>query len=341
MRASMASLAIDKGKAEKTAASGKGLGGKAPVRMVARGKEDLSSFGEVLDDEAAAANFDPDEDFVRPSFSLARALSSLSSAVSLTLFPPADVDARFELCRARRCYRCPFPRSTASESARSLCASAASLSSPPRLFVCTCAARRRKGATGSLELRRTARRGRKEVGARPRTLRRPRLGPRRRLGSAPARTAPAALARGPAAHPTCAHDAARRPASRRAVARPPLAPASRHGPIALLDSPVAPTRPRGPPHLVGVGHGGDQGRAARALPRRERRDPHQAALAQPAQQGHVGLLRRHERRRRQRGPRRRRSGRARRAVERERRHGRLCVVLSPSPLAPSSPLARC
>lgn len=83
VRASMASLAIDKGKAEKTAASGKGLGGKAPVRMVARGKEDLSSFGEVLDDEAAAANFDPDEDFVRPSSSLSHALSLFSLQCSL------------------------------------------------------------------------------------------------------------------------------------------------------------------------------------------------------------------------------------------------------------------
>ncbi|TNY18860.1 eukaryotic translation initiation factor 3 subunit J [Rhodotorula diobovata] len=62
VRASMAQLAIDKGKAEK--ANVKGPGGKPPARMVARGREDLSSFGEVLDDDAAAANFDPDEDFM-------------------------------------------------------------------------------------------------------------------------------------------------------------------------------------------------------------------------------------------------------------------------------------
>ncbi|GAA6056405.1 hypothetical protein JCM3770_000686 [Rhodotorula araucariae] len=62
VRATMAALAMDKQKAEKAGA--KGPGGKPATRMVARGKEDLSSFGEVLDDEAAAANFDPDEDFM-------------------------------------------------------------------------------------------------------------------------------------------------------------------------------------------------------------------------------------------------------------------------------------
>lgn len=63
VRASMATLAMDKQKGEKAGA--KGPGGKPPARMVARGREDLSSFGEVLDDEKAAADFDPDEDFVR------------------------------------------------------------------------------------------------------------------------------------------------------------------------------------------------------------------------------------------------------------------------------------
>ncbi|GJN88520.1 hypothetical protein Rhopal_001486-T1 [Rhodotorula paludigena] len=62
VRASMATLAMDKQKGEKAGA--KGPGGKPPARMVARGREDLSSFGEVLDDEKAAADFDPDEDFM-------------------------------------------------------------------------------------------------------------------------------------------------------------------------------------------------------------------------------------------------------------------------------------
>ncbi|BGP37997.1 Translation initiation factor 3 subunit J component [Rhodotorula kratochvilovae] len=62
VRATMAALSMDKQKAEKAGA--KGSGGKPTAYMVARGKEDLSSFGEVLDDEAAAANFDPDEDFM-------------------------------------------------------------------------------------------------------------------------------------------------------------------------------------------------------------------------------------------------------------------------------------
>lgn len=64
VRASMANLSMDKQKLEK-AGSKAPAGGKPPARMVARGREDLSSFGEVLDDDVAAAQFDEDEDFVR------------------------------------------------------------------------------------------------------------------------------------------------------------------------------------------------------------------------------------------------------------------------------------
>lgn len=63
VRATMAGLAMDKQKLEK--AGGKtGPKGKPTAQMVARGREDLSSFGEVLDDDVAAADFNEDEDFV-------------------------------------------------------------------------------------------------------------------------------------------------------------------------------------------------------------------------------------------------------------------------------------
>lgn len=52
---------------EKLAKSGNGKGGKPSLgagKALARGKEDLSSFGEALDDDVAANDFDPDDDFV-------------------------------------------------------------------------------------------------------------------------------------------------------------------------------------------------------------------------------------------------------------------------------------
>lgn len=107
VRASMAQLAIDKGKAEK--ANVKGPGGKPPARMVARGREDLSSFGEVLDDDAAAANFDPDEDFVA-SPSLLVSLLGVRQELTLTTPGTADVDALPEVCPAtgtRRLFSLP------------------------------------------------------------------------------------------------------------------------------------------------------------------------------------------------------------------------------------------
>ncbi|GAA5848738.1 hypothetical protein JCM8547_004613 [Rhodosporidiobolus lusitaniae] len=65
VRATMASLAMDKQKAEKAGA--KGPAGKPAARMIARGKEDLSSFG-ALDDERATdgptADFNSDDDFM-------------------------------------------------------------------------------------------------------------------------------------------------------------------------------------------------------------------------------------------------------------------------------------
>jgi hypothetical protein len=80
VRASLASLAIDKSKAEK--ANVKGPKGKPTAQMVARGREDLSQFGAALDDERATdgpvQTYDSDEDFVR--FSVLR-LSLLSSSV--------------------------------------------------------------------------------------------------------------------------------------------------------------------------------------------------------------------------------------------------------------------
>ncbi|GAA5978462.1 hypothetical protein JCM10908_004363 [Rhodotorula pacifica] len=63
VRATMAGLAMDKQKLEKSGAKG-GVKGKPTAQMVARGREDLSSFGEVLDDDVAAADFDADEDFM-------------------------------------------------------------------------------------------------------------------------------------------------------------------------------------------------------------------------------------------------------------------------------------
>ena len=65
VRASLAGIAIDKQKLEKAGAGVGGPKGKPTAQMVARGREDLSSFGEVLDDDVAAADFNEDEDFVR------------------------------------------------------------------------------------------------------------------------------------------------------------------------------------------------------------------------------------------------------------------------------------
>lgn len=65
VRATLAGLAIDKQKAEKSGGGKGGPKGKPTAQVVARGREDLSSFGEVLDDDVAAADFNEDEDFVR------------------------------------------------------------------------------------------------------------------------------------------------------------------------------------------------------------------------------------------------------------------------------------
>lgn len=66
VRASLASLAIEKGKAEK--ANVKGPKGKPTAQMVARGREDLSQFGAALDDERATdgpvVTYDSEDDFV-------------------------------------------------------------------------------------------------------------------------------------------------------------------------------------------------------------------------------------------------------------------------------------
>ncbi|GAA6016591.1 hypothetical protein JCM10207_002852 [Rhodosporidiobolus poonsookiae] len=65
IRASMASLNMDKTKQEKSGA--KGPAGKPGARVIARGREDLSSFGEALDDEGATgeqASFNSDDDFM-------------------------------------------------------------------------------------------------------------------------------------------------------------------------------------------------------------------------------------------------------------------------------------
>ncbi|GAA5833189.1 hypothetical protein JCM11251_005170 [Rhodosporidiobolus azoricus] len=64
IRASMAGMAMEKQKQEKSSA--KGPGGKPAARMMARGKEDLSQFGVAMDDEAAQAepaSFNSDDDF--------------------------------------------------------------------------------------------------------------------------------------------------------------------------------------------------------------------------------------------------------------------------------------
>ncbi|CEQ39918.1 SPOSA6832_01488, partial [Sporobolomyces salmonicolor] len=64
VRVSIAKAVEEKEKAAKNA--GKGAGGKAALgggKALARGKEDLSSYGEVLDDPVAG-EFDEDEDFM-------------------------------------------------------------------------------------------------------------------------------------------------------------------------------------------------------------------------------------------------------------------------------------
>ncbi|GAA5877364.1 hypothetical protein JCM3774_003573 [Rhodotorula dairenensis] len=64
VRATLAGIAIDKQKLEKSGGGKGGPKGKPTAQMVARGREDLSSFGEVLDDDVAAADFNEDEDFM-------------------------------------------------------------------------------------------------------------------------------------------------------------------------------------------------------------------------------------------------------------------------------------
>ncbi|GAA5992033.1 hypothetical protein JCM11641_003146 [Rhodosporidiobolus odoratus] len=66
VRASMATLAMDKQKAEK--AGSKVATGKPTAKMIARGREDLSHFGEALDDDLATGEtqqaFHSDDDFM-------------------------------------------------------------------------------------------------------------------------------------------------------------------------------------------------------------------------------------------------------------------------------------
>lgn len=84
VRASMAGIAMDKQKLEKS--GGKvGPKGKPTAQVIARGREDLSSFGEVLDDDVAAAEFNEDEDFVRVREPVAFSLALLLTCPSLFL----------------------------------------------------------------------------------------------------------------------------------------------------------------------------------------------------------------------------------------------------------------
>ncbi|BGP13958.1 hypothetical protein JCM10213_005542 [Rhodosporidiobolus nylandii] len=66
VRATMASLAMDKQKQEKAGA--KGPVGRPTAKVIARGREDLSHFGEALDDDLATGEkqeaFNSDDDFM-------------------------------------------------------------------------------------------------------------------------------------------------------------------------------------------------------------------------------------------------------------------------------------
>ena len=73
VRVAIAKVVEEKEKAAKNGGKGVGLGGKPSLgtgKALARGKEDLSSFGEALDDDVAANDYDPDDDFVSDPFSL-------------------------------------------------------------------------------------------------------------------------------------------------------------------------------------------------------------------------------------------------------------------------------
>ncbi|GAA5839765.1 hypothetical protein JCM3766R1_004607 [Sporobolomyces carnicolor] len=66
VRVAIAKVVEEKEKAAKSGAKG-GFGGKPSLgagKALARGREDLSSFGEALDDDVAANDFDPDDDFM-------------------------------------------------------------------------------------------------------------------------------------------------------------------------------------------------------------------------------------------------------------------------------------
>ncbi|GAA6024630.1 hypothetical protein JCM11491_002882 [Sporobolomyces phaffii] len=66
VRVAIAKVVEEKEKAAKSGGKG-GLGGKPSLgagKALQRGREDLSSFGEALDDDVAANDFDPDDDFM-------------------------------------------------------------------------------------------------------------------------------------------------------------------------------------------------------------------------------------------------------------------------------------
>ncbi|GAA5884260.1 hypothetical protein JCM16303_002429 [Sporobolomyces ruberrimus] len=67
VRVAIAKVVEEKEKAAKSGKGGPGGGGKPSLgagKALQRGREDLSSFGEALDDEVAANDFDPDDDFM-------------------------------------------------------------------------------------------------------------------------------------------------------------------------------------------------------------------------------------------------------------------------------------
>jgi len=81
VRVAIAKVVEEKEKAAKNGGKGVGIGGKPSLgtgKALARGKEDLSSFGEALDDDVAANDYDPDDDFVSENLSLFLSSPSLS-----------------------------------------------------------------------------------------------------------------------------------------------------------------------------------------------------------------------------------------------------------------------
>ncbi|GAA5944728.1 translation initiation factor eIF3 core subunit j [Sporobolomyces koalae] len=67
VRVAIAKVVEEKEKAAKNGGRTGGVGGKPSLgagKALARGREDLSSFGEALDDDVAANDFDPDDDFM-------------------------------------------------------------------------------------------------------------------------------------------------------------------------------------------------------------------------------------------------------------------------------------